>query len=232
MATRPTWVMMPVLCAGFPGLIVPFVTTLLGVVAIGQIRRSDGKLYGMPLALFDALCFPLLLLDAVLLWLGLLLMVAIMLAVLQLPSNASLTALGPMLLTGLLVLPMVVVLDIWLIRLAWQAATKGMTEYAAGLPDFPEKKPLQEPPPFQPQGGRNVSTALLVTLAVLAVLAIPTVLAGGVLVAYFFSYSAPAPEATPAIYDHGSIDSHGHESIETQMTLPVPAMAKEPAAEH
>ncbi|MGA2255934.1 MAG: hypothetical protein ABSG53_14915, partial [Thermoguttaceae bacterium] len=42
-----------------------FGTTILGVVAIGQIKHSKGRLYGMPLAVFDALVFPLLLLDAV-----------------------------------------------------------------------------------------------------------------------------------------------------------------------
>ncbi len=42
-----------------------FGTTILGVVAIGQIKRSRGRLYGMPLAVFDALVFPLLLLDMV-----------------------------------------------------------------------------------------------------------------------------------------------------------------------
>ncbi len=49
------------------GLTAPFGTTILGVVAIGQIKRSKGRLYGMPLAVFDALLFPLLLLDAIIL---------------------------------------------------------------------------------------------------------------------------------------------------------------------
>ena len=49
--------------AGLNVVAAPFVTTILGFVAIGQIRRSAGKLYGLPLAVFDALLFPLLLLD-------------------------------------------------------------------------------------------------------------------------------------------------------------------------
>ena len=49
------------------GVMAPFGTTILGVVAIGQIRRSAGRLYGLPLAVFDALLFPLLLLDGVIL---------------------------------------------------------------------------------------------------------------------------------------------------------------------
>jgi len=45
------------------GLSAPFLTTILGFVSIAHIRHSTGRLYGMGLALFDALLFPLLLLD-------------------------------------------------------------------------------------------------------------------------------------------------------------------------
>ena len=48
-------------------LIVPLlagmVATLLGTIAIVRIRRQPEKMYGLRLALFDALCLPLLLLD-------------------------------------------------------------------------------------------------------------------------------------------------------------------------
>ena len=43
-------------------------TTLLGWVAVTQIRRSAGRLYGMWLAVFDGLLFPLLLFDGVFAW--------------------------------------------------------------------------------------------------------------------------------------------------------------------
>jgi hypothetical protein len=43
----------------------PFGATILGAVSISQIRHSAGRLYGLGLALFDALLFPLLALDAV-----------------------------------------------------------------------------------------------------------------------------------------------------------------------
>ena len=46
------------------GITAPFGTTILGWIAVSQIRRSAGKLYGMWLAVFDGLLFPLLLLDA------------------------------------------------------------------------------------------------------------------------------------------------------------------------
>jgi serine/threonine protein kinase len=45
-------------------LTAPIGTTILGWVAVAQIRRSAGKIYGMGLAVFDGLFFPLLALDA------------------------------------------------------------------------------------------------------------------------------------------------------------------------
>ena len=46
------------------GFTAPFGTTILGWIAVAQIRRSAGKLYGLGLAVFDGLFFPLLMLDA------------------------------------------------------------------------------------------------------------------------------------------------------------------------
>lgn len=45
------------------GLAAPFGTTILGWVAVSQIRHSAGRLYGLGLAVFDGLLFPLLALD-------------------------------------------------------------------------------------------------------------------------------------------------------------------------
>lgn len=45
------------------GLAAPFGTTVLGWIAVSQIRRSAGRLYGLRLAVFDGLMFPLLALD-------------------------------------------------------------------------------------------------------------------------------------------------------------------------
>ena len=52
---------------GLAGLSSPFLTTILGCVAISQIRHSNGKLYGLWLAVFDALFYPLLALDGLIL---------------------------------------------------------------------------------------------------------------------------------------------------------------------
>jgi serine/threonine protein kinase len=43
------------------GVLAPFGTTILGAVSLSQIRHSAGRLYGLGLALFDTLLFPLLL---------------------------------------------------------------------------------------------------------------------------------------------------------------------------
>ena len=51
-------------------LATPIGVPILGYVALNQIRRSAGRLYGLGLALFDLLAFPLLALDAAIAGLG------------------------------------------------------------------------------------------------------------------------------------------------------------------
>jgi hypothetical protein len=52
------------------GFTAPIATTVLGLLAIGRIQRSEGHLYGLSLALFDALLYPLMLLDILIFWIG------------------------------------------------------------------------------------------------------------------------------------------------------------------
>jgi hypothetical protein len=47
------------------GIAAPFGTTILGGIALTQIRHSAGRLYGLGLALADTLLFPILLIDLV-----------------------------------------------------------------------------------------------------------------------------------------------------------------------
>jgi hypothetical protein len=53
-----------------PGTLAPFGTTLLGWLAVGDVRRTRGRIGGLPLAVFDGLFFPLLFLDVLLVVLG------------------------------------------------------------------------------------------------------------------------------------------------------------------
>jgi hypothetical protein len=101
------------------GVAAPFGTTILGAIALAQIRRSAGRLCGLALALFDVLLFPLLALDGVI----------FLLFYFILPGLG--TALHP----GALVVPqegaalfatiiISLVVDATIIWLAWRAATK------------------------------------------------------------------------------------------------------------
>jgi hypothetical protein len=72
-APGPAWWQHLLMFTALPlGLAAPFGTTILGIISISQIRRSAGRLYGLGLALFDALLFPLLALDGLILkrWLA------------------------------------------------------------------------------------------------------------------------------------------------------------------
>jgi hypothetical protein len=51
------------------GAMAPFGATVLGWLAVGDIRRSRGRISGLPLAVFDGLFFPLLAFDGLLAWL-------------------------------------------------------------------------------------------------------------------------------------------------------------------
>ena len=105
----------PFLLLGFSSV---FGTTILGFVAISHIRHSAGRLYGMGLALFDALLYPLLVLDAVIIACGW--FVFRIPAVLLLPGVFRLAF--TVLLTGVIC----IIIDFFIIRLAWRKANKGL----------------------------------------------------------------------------------------------------------
>ena len=142
----------------------PVGTTICGCVALGQIRRSAGRLYGLGLALFDALVFPLLALDvvAVGLWWWF-------------SGEVVVLAQGPWRSpVGLLFLPfegmlrlivaciLVLLLDWLLVRACWRAATRspagGVAANAA------------------PAGGAGRRFGLIIILAVCLVLLAPPLL--------------------------------------------------------
>ncbi|MCH7686938.1 MAG: hypothetical protein IH899_09695, partial [Planctomycetes bacterium] len=54
----------PGMFLGLSGLVISILTTFLGIVAISDIRYSEGRLTGLGLAFFDAVFFPTLILNA------------------------------------------------------------------------------------------------------------------------------------------------------------------------
>lgn len=58
-AVAPWWAHASIIITVLPGVLGALVATFLGWLAIGQIRRSSGRLHGMSLAFFDALLLPL-----------------------------------------------------------------------------------------------------------------------------------------------------------------------------
>ena len=111
-----------------PGIAAPFGTTILGIVAITHIRQSAGRLYGMGLALFDALLFPLLALNAAI--------IAVFLSAgMGLPEAIILT----LVIGGLL--------DRFLIRWAWRKANAGLEPPQSQTghgPSAPQSERLQQ----------------------------------------------------------------------------------------
>ena len=116
------------------GITAPFGTTILGWIALSQIRRSAGRLYGLGLAVFDGLLFPLLTLD------GLAFAVcAIVIRILRgLPGTLSekevrLAAIG----LGLMTLALVAWLNFLIVRAVWRAVNIP----ADGAPSPPPENP-------------------------------------------------------------------------------------------
>ncbi len=62
------WVMVFVFAVAAIGVLVPVLMTILGWVAVGQIRRSGGRIRGLGLAIFNGLLFPLLALNYGISW--------------------------------------------------------------------------------------------------------------------------------------------------------------------
>jgi serine/threonine protein kinase len=114
--------------ASLLGVTAPIGTTILGWVAVSQIRRSAGKLYGLWLAVFDGLLFPLLLLDTLLggFWIFILKVVV--------DPYHQMTPIW-----ALLVFVTIVGVDFLIIRWVWRAVNKSV---AAPVP------PVQKPDRF------------------------------------------------------------------------------------
>lgn len=89
-------------------IIAPFASTALGLLGISEIRKSDGKIYGLPLAVFVSLFYPIILLDVLLFIVGW-----------SLLGDIQVSSIIP-----LAWLTMVLVIDYIIVRLTWRAATR------------------------------------------------------------------------------------------------------------
>ena len=106
-----------VFSVGLFGLLTPIATTLLGALALSDIRNSQGKLTGRGLAFFDLICFPILLLN------GLMIAFAVVLTHAVAPFDAR-----PMIMTvGLFCLPICLLIDVALLRWMWSKLGSGAT---------------------------------------------------------------------------------------------------------
>lgn len=89
-------------------IIAPFASTALGLWAISEIRHSNGRVYGMPLAVFVSLFYPIIVLDLILFTIGW-----------SLLGNIEGWEIIP-----LVWLILVLAIDYFIIRTSWRAANR------------------------------------------------------------------------------------------------------------
>ncbi|HKK17435.1 MAG TPA: hypothetical protein VJ952_02040, partial [Opitutales bacterium] len=106
------------------GAILLLTGTILGWVAVVRIRRSEGQLYGLRLALFAGLLLPLILLD-LLIFVGLVLLAR---------AFAGAMDWAELLILAIVVCPLV---DYWIVRKVWRLLT--------GSPDKSDSPSTSEP---------------------------------------------------------------------------------------
>ena len=148
-----------------PAFTAPLGATLLGWIGVTQIRHSAGKLYGLGLAVFDGLFFPLLALDA--------LIVAVDLSGRshEIASRQEGVTLLVQNIPGLVVLLLVAIIvsvDFLIIRAVWRAVTKPSIQDRAAAP---EEQPDDTKPSLKPT--LILHAALFVLVALIFLIAIP-----------------------------------------------------------
>ena len=149
------WQLLMMIVLGGLGITAPFGTTILGWIAVAQIRRSAGKLFGLGLAVFDGLLFPLLLLDGI--CVGVL--VGLSRIFVELYANFSnvnnpqvsppfVTRLANLLsqhpeITWLVAVLLVLIVDFLIILAVWRAVNKSPNPDGAAVPTVPHEQKLQ-----------------------------------------------------------------------------------------
>ena len=104
----PTWQMILGYAALLLAVIAPFATTILGIISISQIRNSSGKVYGLPLAVFTSLFYPVIMLSLFLVIIGWTFLASI--------SGSSLIPLAWLF--------VILLIDYLIIRYTWRAAKR------------------------------------------------------------------------------------------------------------
>ena len=152
-----------------PILVAPIGVPIMGYCAIHRIRHSGGQLYGLPLALFDLLVFPLLFLD-VLVGAGWYMLVQLTWPKSSAGDPAGLldNIVGPLIATTALTVASVIAVDFLIIRKAWRAANKPLD--IATPPPHPA--PSSAPIPTAPRKSSSVAVILTVGLHLAAMVGV------------------------------------------------------------
>lgn len=116
----PIWIQIGAGLLTLLGVAAPFATTILGGMAVAEIRRSNGKLYGLPLAVADVLLFPLVLLDGLILTATAAAAMAILTTATPNGPRNSLGMSLPEILTLLVALPIIGWVDFRIVRAVWR----------------------------------------------------------------------------------------------------------------
>jgi tRNA A-37 threonylcarbamoyl transferase component Bud32 len=104
------------------GAAAPFGTTILGAIAVSEIRGSKERLTGLPLAVADTLLFPLLLLDSLVLGAVAAAVMSILGAFMPHGPTSSAAVHLPQALTLGIALPLIAWIDFRIARVVWRAA--------------------------------------------------------------------------------------------------------------
>ena len=119
----PKWWQWVLICTLLPlGIMAPIGTTILGTVSISEIRHSHGHLLGLPLAVADALLFPLLLLDCLIFVVLALLTGVLLVLVAKILGGSGVVSVFALGIAALLALPVCILVDLLLVRSVWRKA--------------------------------------------------------------------------------------------------------------
>jgi len=165
-----------------PAFVAPFGVSLCGYIALLQIRHSSGRICGLGLAFFDALLFPLLAIDAFLIWAssGLALTFAHVVGRPFFPPEPWGHVYPAPFLWTVLATTLCLISNIWIIRAAWRAAKS----------PIPGERIAKGAPP------RRISPALT-TLGAISIVALA--IAIGIAGDYFLEHPRPTAAVPPLL---------------------------------